>query len=91
MCLVCPNCGYCPHCRRGGYYKDPYAYPPYYPPYPQHYPFWYGGNVFENTQTIPASSEPITTTTTYAPDQQAFRNVLNACHKDDIQNKVGKK
>ena len=21
---ICPNCGYCPHCRRGNYYSQPY-------------------------------------------------------------------
>lgn len=27
---ACPNCGYCPHCGRGGHYVAPY-----YPTYPQ--------------------------------------------------------
>lgn len=31
---VCPNCGYCPYCGRGGYHTYPWQ------PYPG--PYWYG-------------------------------------------------
>ena len=35
---TCPNCGYCPHCGRGGYRTYPYQ-----PPYvPYTTPIWYG-------------------------------------------------
>ena len=63
----CPNCGYCPHCGRGGYrpYISPYI--PYTPSYPYIYPYvgdlpgWQGtttistgGNIsgFTNTQSF---------------------------------------
>lgn len=35
---VCPACGYCPSCGRGGHYTAPY-YPPYQPNYP-YMPVW---------------------------------------------------
>lgn len=28
--MSCPNCGYCPHCGRGGYYTNPYPTPYWY-------------------------------------------------------------
>lgn len=31
---ACPNCGYCPHCGRGGHYVYPYYYQPWYPNWP---------------------------------------------------------
>lgn len=41
--MGCPNCGYCPHCGRGGHWHgDGYGWPqplyPYYQPYYQPYP-----------------------------------------------------
>lgn len=38
----CPNCGFCPHCGRGGYqfYPNHYWYPWTYQPY---YPTWTWG------------------------------------------------
>lgn len=38
---VCPNCGYCPCCGRGGYQQAPYW--PTYPPNPTpSIPYWPG-------------------------------------------------
>lgn len=36
--MSCPHCGYCPHCKRGGYRT--YPYPHYYPPYYHQYPYY---------------------------------------------------
>ena len=53
---ACPNCGYCPHCGRGGYHTYPYPYQPSYP--------WYSGNPYvtytgisNGTQTITEGNE----------------------------------
>lgn len=53
---ACPNCGYCPHCGRGGYYMIPWPYRPLYPqpyiPYtaPYRQPTWTWG-VIDSTTT----------------------------------------
>lgn len=36
---VCPNCGYCPHCKRGGGYITYPVYPSY-PTDPWTGPYW---------------------------------------------------
>lgn len=40
MSKVCPSCGHCPECGRGGVQVQPHYFPywPYYTPYQ-----WYGG------------------------------------------------
>jgi hypothetical protein len=35
---VCPSCGYCPTCGRGGHYHAPYVVPQPWTPTP--YPWW---------------------------------------------------
>lgn len=47
----CPNCGYCPHCGRGGYRTMP-LYPPAYPS--PAYP-WYPGPIWISSITSGAS------------------------------------
>lgn len=37
---ACPNCGYCPHCGRGGQYIQPYTINPI--PYPNQPPIIWG-------------------------------------------------
>ena len=47
---MCPACGYCPHCGRGGDHFSPYTYP--------YGPVWF--SVPYNT-TLPASGNTIAT------------------------------
>lgn len=63
---VCPRCGYCPHCGRGGYQTIPYY--PYHPypltPYPWwQYPTWSG----TGTTTIGSQDAGTLGTITNAP------------------------
>lgn len=57
---VCPNCGYCKHCGRGGHHVAPWVIPSY--PYPWIQPVWIGGPWTLSDQPSPTQ---VVTTTTY--------------------------
>ena len=61
---VCPNCGYCPHCGRGGYRPMPWYPQPYWP--------WY---IWTTTPT--GAAKPITITNTYGSDLTAGSSTMN--------------
>ncbi len=49
---VCPSCGYCPHCGRGGHQVAPWVVPmPY---YPQPYQTWWGPTWTGHPTTLPS-------------------------------------
>lgn len=53
---ACPNCGYCPHCGRGGAHPAPYYPAPYYPgPYTAPYPWPQPYTITLDSGTSPAT------------------------------------
>jgi hypothetical protein len=68
---ACPNCGYCPHCGRGGHHAAPY-YSPYYTPYTVPYMPTYWGPLPTLSGPMPTGT---VTTTPSAGGYSAYSNL----------------